>query len=146
MEAVAEPFAAAAADFWTVAGTTAGIIAAVATVAALVHQVRRSPAAPEGARSGAGATAPVLELALSWMFPTYGEVLGPEGIGLTLTNRQEYPVRWTSASINLQDGSGRHVALINEAPPRDQNAESAAGPYIRTAATSTPAQNTRENT
>jgi hypothetical protein len=116
-----------AADFWTVAGSAAGVVAATAAVIALVHQLRsakhRRSDAEEDSRSPDTPTTPAasgvpLELRLSWMFPTYADgSLGPEGIGLTLINRLEHPVHWTSASIDLQDGSGRHMPLINSAPP-----------------------------
>lgn len=115
-----------AVDFWIVAGSLAGIVAALAGVIGVVHQIRSGKAERErpsaetalhepppasGAKTG-------LELKLSWMWPTYdnGEI-GPDSIGLTLVNRLDHPVRWTSASIDLQDESGRHLALIDAAPP-----------------------------
>jgi hypothetical protein len=117
----------AAGDFWTIAGSAAGVVAAIAAVIALVHQLRsakhRRSEGDEQSRSAetpatsAPSDAP-LELKLSWMFPTYADgSIGPEGIGLTLINRLAHPVNWTSASIDLQDGSGRHMPLINSAPP-----------------------------
>jgi hypothetical protein len=116
-----------AADFWTVAGSTAGVVAATAGVIALVHQLRsakrRRTDSEEDSRSAETPATSVsseapLELRLSWMFPTYADgSIGPEGIGLTLINRLEHPVHWTSASIDLQDGSGRHMPLISSAPP-----------------------------
>src|SRR5689334_15594022 len=52
------------------------------------------------------------------MWPTYHDgTIGPDSIGLTLVNRLEHSVRWTSASIDMQDGSGRHMVLIDVAPP-----------------------------
>jgi hypothetical protein len=114
------------ADFWTVAGSSAGIIAAVVAVVALARQFRgaqkrRAEATARRAPDGDAkldAAAPPLELKLSWMFPTYTDgSIGAEGIGLTLVNRLEHPVQWTASSIDLQDGSGRHMVLINTAPP-----------------------------
>jgi len=116
-----------AADFWTVAGAAAGVVAATAAVIALIHQLRSSKhRRSEGEETRPSSNAPTtratsdepLELKLSWMFPTYADgSIGPEGIGLTLINRLEHLVHWTSASIDLQDGSGRHMPLINSAPP-----------------------------
>lgn len=113
-------------DLWVVAGSIAGVVAAAATVIGVWHQVRSDRAArdQQGARSAANEPAdprvakPGLELKLSWMWPTYDNgTLGPDSIGLTLVNNLAHPVRWTSASIDLQDGSGRHLALIDCAPP-----------------------------
>lgn len=112
-------------DFWVIAGSIAGIVAAAATVIGVSHQLRSSKT--ERDRKGARAAAtepeaspvkPGLELKLSWMWPTYDNgTLGSDSIGLTLVNNLDHQVRWVSASIDLQDGSGRHLALINCAPP-----------------------------
>jgi hypothetical protein len=61
---------------------------------------------------------PPIELKLSWMFPVHhdGSVDVP-CIGLTLINRLGHEVNWMSASIDLQDGSGRHMQLIGTALP-----------------------------
>jgi hypothetical protein len=113
-----------AVDGWVVAGSVAGVIAAIAAVIGVFHQIRtdrtESRKAPYlSATSGTAARSERgLELKLTWMFPTYDNgTIGPDSIGLTLVNRLEHPVRWTSAAIDLQDGSGRHLALINTAPP-----------------------------
>jgi hypothetical protein len=114
-----------AVDGWVIAGSIAAIIATLVAVIGLVHQIRSSrrdhqrpiakapaiEAAPSPVESG-------LELKLAWMWPTYDNgTIGPDSIGLTLVNRLDHPVTWTSAGINLQDGSGRHLALIDAAPP-----------------------------
>jgi hypothetical protein len=109
-------------DFWVVVGSIAGIVAALAGVIGVVHQIRSD--SPEREGSGSSPHGPStaittgLELKLSWMWPTYDDgTIGPDSIGLTLVNRLEHPVKWASAGIDLQDGSGRHLALIDAAPP-----------------------------
>jgi hypothetical protein len=111
-------------DGWVVAGSVAAIIAALVGVIGVTHQIRsdRSDERQSVAKAPAveAATPPggTLELKLNWMFPTYDNgTIGPDSIGLTLVNRLDHQVRWTSAGIDLQDGSGRHLALINTAPP-----------------------------
>jgi hypothetical protein len=107
-----------AVGFWIAAGSIAGIVAALAAVLTLIHQVGRPrDDRPPPRVDYSEPVEPQLELKLSWMFPTYGGTLGPEGIGLTLINRLSHPIHWTSASIDLQDNSGRHVPLMNSAPP-----------------------------
>ena len=114
-----------AVDLWVVAGSIAGVVAAAATVIGVWHQLRSSNAEQDLQSARAATTEravahakPGLELKLSWMWPTYDNgTLGPDSIGLTLVNNLDHPVRWTSAGIDLQDGSGRHLALINSAPP-----------------------------
>lgn len=110
---------------WAVAGSIAGIVAAIAAVIGVTHQVRSAggphatsiPDEPP-AMVSAEAESKTLELKLSWMIPTYDNgTLGPDSIGLTLINRLNHAVRWTNASIDLQDESGRHLALIDTAPP-----------------------------
>jgi len=89
------------------------------------HQIRSSKGGRErrgvqttASEPVAGTTKIALELKLSWMWPTYDKgTLGPDSIGLTLMNNLAHPVTWASASIDLQDGSGRHLALIDCAPP-----------------------------
>jgi len=115
----------AALDLWVVAGSIAGIVAALATVIGVVHQIRSGRAERERPvaktaphKPSAETLKKELELKLSWMWPTYDNgTLGPDSIGLTLVNRLDHPVRWTSASIDLQDESGRQLALIDAAPP-----------------------------
>lgn len=110
---------------WAIAGSIAGIVAAVAGVIGVAHQVRstgkRHAASTPDERPAAdpvGAESKALELKLSWMIPTYDNgTLGPDGVGLTLVNRLNHVIRWTNASIELQDESGRHLALIDTAPP-----------------------------
>lgn len=112
-------------DFWVIAGSIAGIVAAAATIIGVSHQFRSSKAERDWKGARAAATEPEappvkpgLELKLSWMWPTYDNgTLGSDSIGLTLVNNLDHQVRWVSASIDLQDGSGRHLALINCAPP-----------------------------
>lgn len=114
-----------AVEIWTVAGSIAGIVAAVAAVIGVTHQIRLGKAKQTASASeerplaiGRENEAAALELKLSWMIPTYDNgTLGPDAVGLTLVNRFDHPVRWSSASIDLQDGSGRHLALIDAAPP-----------------------------
>src|SRR5665213_2642963 len=117
----------AAADFWTIAGSAAGVVAAIAAVIALVHQLRSAKhRRSEGDEQSRSAEAPATaapsdaprELKLSWMVPTYADgSIGHAGIGMTLINRLAHPVNSTSPSIDLQDGSGRHLPLITSAPP-----------------------------
>jgi|SRR6187402_93355 len=114
-----------AVDPWVIAGSIAAVVAAAATVIGVWHQLRSSKAEQDrqGVRTAATESAaapaqPGLELKLSWMWPTYDNgTLGPDSIGLTLINNLDHAVRWASASIDLQDGSGRHLALIDCAPP-----------------------------
>jgi hypothetical protein len=108
-----------------IAVSIAGVVGAIATVVGVIHQIRSSkrkrpaPTREDDAISSPGeAEARPLELKLSWMIPTYDNgTLGPDAVGLTLVNRMSHPVRWISASIDLQDDSGRHLALIDTAPP-----------------------------
>jgi hypothetical protein len=119
------PLIISAVDLWVVVGSVAGVVAAAAAVISVWHQLRSSKAERDrqGARaptteSPAAPAKPDLELKLSWMWPTYDNGdLGPDSIGLTLVNNLDHAVRWTSASIDLQDGTGRHLALIDCAPP-----------------------------
>jgi hypothetical protein len=119
------PILISAVDLWVVVGSVAGVVAAAAAVISVWHQLRSSKAKrdEQGPRAGTtkSPTAPAkpdFELKLSWMWPTYDNgTIGPDSIGLTLVNNLDHPIRWASASIDLQDGSGRHLALIDCAPP-----------------------------
>lgn len=116
-------FAYSVVDGWVAVGSVAGVVAALAAVISVLHQLRSDRAEnPQRDRESTKAppdrTPSGIELKLSWMWPTYDDgTIGPDGIGLTLVNRLDHPVRWTSASIDLQDDSGRHIALIDAAPP-----------------------------
>jgi hypothetical protein len=103
-----------AVDLWVaVAGLIIAVVAAAATIIGVWHQFRssRTERDRQGVRPAAAepATAPAkpdLELKLSWMWPTYDNgTLGPDCIGLTLVNNLAHPVKWSSASIDLQDAT-----------------------------------------
>ena len=112
-------------DFWVAAGSIAAVVAAAATVIGVWHQIRSGRLEREtrgnnrtASKTPSATETPDLSLKLSWMIPTYDNgTLGPDSIGLTLVNNLDHPVRWASASVDLQDGSGRHLALIDCAPP-----------------------------
>lgn len=112
-----------AVEFWVAAGGIAGIVSAIAACVALLSASRRHERRPEIAPASSAASdtslaAPPLELKPSSMYPVHhdGSVDVP-CIGLTLINRLGHEVNWTNASIDLQDGSGRHMPLIGTALP-----------------------------
>jgi hypothetical protein len=109
-------------EFWVAAGGIAGIVSAIAGCVALVIATRKherhSDIEPSpSAASETSVTAP-LELKPSWMYPVHHEgSVDVPCIGLTLINRLAHEINWTNASIDLQDGSGRHMPLIGTALP-----------------------------
>jgi hypothetical protein len=142
-----------AAEFWVVGGGVAGIVSAVVAIIALVrgysrgHHDRPPPAEPVSTsrpEPPSASTDPPLELKLSWMFPVHHDgSMDVPCVGLTVVNRLSHEVRWTSASIDLQDGSGRHMVLINTALP-GMNLPLPVGPHDSNQ-TIVPAEQLRDN-
>lgn len=115
MRVVPAPIALSTAD-WTALGAVAGVVAVVVAVAALVHQMRSSRSQTKSAEPASHPQTDV-ELQMSWLIPAYGSHLGNQDIGMTLVNRLPYAVTWSSASVDINDGSGQRVALLDTAQP-----------------------------
>ena len=106
-------------DAWTMIGSVAAVISVVVALVALRPSRGQAPeGAPNERSTQAIDKTDQLELKLVWMALTYTDgTVGDFGIGLSLTNLLAHPVEWSSAHLELQDGSGRHAQLVGTAPP-----------------------------